>query len=102
MISALEACERSSLKISPDSLKQLEEIEEGMLKQLNSSDPDNVMKTYYFYETDLLRTEVRVLLKKLGYKIVGESGYDHKYRYRIDWRDMAVAIQSEHMRGNRI
>lgn len=88
MISALEANIRSRRKISDGALEQLKEIEDQMVKQFNSDDVDTIGQGCYYYETDLLRAEVRVLLKKLGYKVIDKGrSYDHKYMYCIDWRD---------------
>ena len=89
MISALEAYKRSLRKISSESLKQLEEIEKEILLRLDYNNIDNYGDSCCFYETDSLRPEVRVLLKNLGYKVSGDGcGCEHKYRYRIDWKDV--------------
>ena len=98
MISALEASMRSQRRISSGASEQLKEIEDQMMKQFNSDDVDIVGYGCYYYETDLLKAEVRVLLKKLGYKVIDKGlGYSHKRRYCIDWRE---AVKPKYTKNN--
>ncbi len=98
MLSALEANMRSRSKISDGALEQLKEIEDEIVKQFNSNDVDTISYGYCYYETDLLKAEVKVLLKQLGYKVIAEGlAYSHKYKYRIDWR---AAIKPKYIKNN--
>jgi hypothetical protein len=87
MISALEAYKLSSKKISQGALQQLKEIEKKILTQTRYYQLEYDDRRYCYYDTDLLKAEVRVLLEKLGYKVTGVgTGYHCKYRYCIDWQ----------------
>ena len=88
MISAREAHLRTTRKLSPQALEQLQEIEGLIIKKMDWQDPDD-MRFWIYYDKPIL-AEVRVMLCKLGYKFETSSLFIHEPRenhYCISWRD---------------
>lgn len=84
MISAREAHLRTTRKLSPQALDQLQEIEELIIKKMNWQDPDD-MRFRIYYDKPIL-AEVRVMLCKLGYKFETPQ-FPRNNHYCISWAD---------------